>query len=447
MQSRTAGHGPMRATHRLVRFDVAFLSLVALTWLAVGGCADPRGLSDDPEFVEAVAEPLSVRSTTLADTVRRGDTLSGVLLRNRVGVQEIGTVLRLMREQSLFSPRALRPGQVLCVTRDPYGALQELRLEVSREEILVFSSDGDSLQAGFADVEKETRLRKFEGEIRSSFDEAVQRAGGDYRLTLKVADLMAYDVDFFTQPRVGDRFELLVEEKFVEDEFIGYGEIVYANYDGRLADCEAFHYSWGEGRGGHFLADGRAMKKAFLKSPLNYRRISSHFGKRFHPVHKVYKHHSGVDYAAPAGTPVVSLGDGVVEFVGRKGGYGNAVKVRHNGRVETLYGHLKGFARGLSRGDRVEQNQVIGYVGKTGVATGNHLHFEIIRDGRQIDPLAFDNEPAEPLPVENLREYLAWVHEVRTLEQDLVAGQIVPALELLGGGGAHDLALLAGDAD
>ena len=424
-------------------------SLLLALFFLLPGCGRPHDVASD-ESLRPLARVESARPvlwTTVADTVRRGDTLSGVLLRNRVGVQEIGEILRLMRERELFSPRSLRPGQVLAVSRDVFGAFRELRVEVSREEVLVFDAAGDSIRAGYADLLKETRLRKFEGEIRSSFDEAVRRAGGDYRLTLKVADLMAYDIDFMTQPRVGDRFDLLVEEKFVEGEFLGYGEIVYANYDGSLADCEAFYYRWADDREGHYLADGRAMKKAFLKSPLNFRRISSHFGSRFHPIRRVYKHHTGVDYAAAAGTPVVALGDGVVDFCGWKGGYGNAIRIRHNGRMQTLYGHLKGFARGLSRGDRVEQNQVIGYVGKTGLATGYHLHFEMIENGRQIDPLAFDNEPADPIPTENLDAYVSWASRVRALDRDLVSGQIVPSLDPGGARGSTDLALLARDGD
>lgn len=423
-------------------------SLVILGGLVA--CSTPGADQESASavVVEAATPRPAPRWTTVADTVRRGDTLSGVLLRNRVGVQEIGQILHRMRTDDLFSPRSLRPGQVLTVSRDAFGGFRQLRFEVSREDVLVFEAVGDSVEASYADLDREVRLRKFEGEIRSSFDEAVQRSGGDYRLTLKVADLMAYDIDFMTQPRVGDRFEVLVEEKFIEGEFLGYGEIVYANYDGALADCEAFYYEWGDGADGHYLADGRAMKKAFLKSPLNFRRISSHFGKRFHPIRKVYKHHTGVDYAASSGTPVVALGDGVVDYCGWKGGYGNAIRIRHNKRMQTLYGHLKGFAKGVAKGTRVEQNQVIGYVGKTGLATGPHLHFEMIENGRQIDPLAFDNEPAEPIPAEHLEEYLRWAAQVRDLEHDLLAGQIVPPIRPGDGpSGTPDLASFASDSE
>ncbi len=404
-----------------------FLTLpFVLVILACQSEPEPQPASTPTPVAEV---PIQDRWTTVVDTVRRGDTFSGVLLRNRVGVQEIADILGEMREKDLFSPRSLRPGQVLSLSRDSYGYFQQLRFHISREEILSFEPDGDSLFAQFEDVDREVRLRKFDGEILSSFDAAVRRAGGDYRLTLKVADLLAYDIDFFTQVRENDRFEMLVEEKFVEGEFLGYGDVVYVAYDGQVADCEAVYYEWGEDRKGHYQPDGSAMKKAFLKSPLNFRRISSHFGRRFHPVHGLYKHHSGVDFAARTGTPVVALGDGVVDYRGWKGGYGNTVRIKHNGRIQTLYGHLKGFAKGLSRGDRVEQGEVIGYVGQTGVATGPHLHFEVIENGLQIDPLQFRSEPAEPLPEGQLAAFLNWVDRVRDVREDMVSGQIVPTID------------------
>jgi murein DD-endopeptidase MepM/ murein hydrolase activator NlpD len=363
------------------------------------------------------------------DTLRRGDTLTSVLLRQHVHVQEIGQVLERIREDELFSPRALRPGQVVTVVRDDFGTVQRLEVALSPEEIYSFEPRGDSLLASRVDVDREVRLRKFEGRIVSSFDEAVRRSGGDYRLTLKVADVLAYDVDFFTDVREGDWFSLLVEEKFVAGEFLDYGEIVYASYAGERAQTEAIAYRWNDGRdGGHYTPAGEALRKAFLRSPLNYRRISSHFGRRFHPISKVYKHHSGMDFAADAGTPVVALGDGVVEFCGWKGGYGKAVILRHDQRIETLYGHFKGFAKGLRRGDRVRQGDLIGYVGSTGNATGPHLHFEVIDRGRKIDPAGFQahNQPAAPIPDAERSAFRQRAMQVRELDQELVAGQIVP---------------------
>jgi len=384
-----------------------------------------NGETGSPEFVRP-----TLRVEAVSDTVERGDTFSSVLMRNRVSVQEIGRILTRMRTDDLFSPRALRPGQILTVSRDEYGVFEKLRFEISPEEVLVFAPHGDSLHAEYEDVDREVRLRKMEGQIVSSFDEAVRRAGGDYRLTLQVADLLAYDVDFFTEVRENDRFVLLVEERFVRGRFIGYGEVIYASYEGRVAQCETIYYSWNDGEDdGHYLANGEAMKKAFLKSPLNYRRISSHFGHRKHPTLKVRKHHTGVDLAADRGTPIVALGDGIVTLCGRNGGYGNCIKIKHNARIVTLYGHLHKFAKGMHTGRRVSQNEIIGYVGSTGRATGPHLHFEVIENGRQINPMKFENEPAEPIPAGEREPFLRWAGRVRSVKDDLVAGQVMATLD------------------
>lgn len=380
--------------------------------------------------------------TTVRDTVRRGDTLSGLLLRNRLAVQEIGRIRQLIREEELFSPRSLRPGQTLELVRDDYGRFRELRFTLSPEEIYAFRSDGDSLFAQREEVDRHVRLRKLAGSVESSFDEAIRSAGGDYRLTLKVSDVLAYDVDFFTDVRRGDQFQLLVEETFVSDQFIGYGEIVYASYQGERATCEAVHYRWGEDSGGHYTVTGDALRKAFLRSPLSYRRISSTFGNRFHPVLKRMRHHSGVDYAADHGTPVQALGDGVVDHCGWKGGYGNTLRIRHRNNLQTLYGHLSGFGKGLKKGSKVSQGDIIGYVGQTGLATGPHLHFEVIDRGRQVNPLGLQNEPAEPIPAEERERYLHWAAQVRELGEFLVTGQVVDPYVP---GRAEGLALHNGD--
>lgn len=429
-----------------------WLAAVVLFGLFVAGLGVGRAFrveSSDSEVAPLALEDQSEAEEFFAinDTIRRGDTLTSVLLRQRVQVQEIGKVLERIRRDELFSPRGLRPGQVVTVVRDDYGTVQRLDVALSAEEIYSFEHRGDSLLASRVNVDRMVRLRKFEGRIVSSFDEAVRRAGGDYRLTLKVADVLAYDVDFFTDVREGDWFSLLVEEKFVAGDFIDYGEIVYASYAGEKAQTEAIAYRWNEGRdGGHYTPAGEALRKAFLRSPLNYRRISSHFGRRFHPISRVYKHHSGMDYAADAGTPVVALGDGVVEFCGWKGGYGKAVVLRHDQHLETLYGHFKGFAKGLNRGDRVRQGDLIGYVGSTGNATGPHLHFEVIDHGTKIDPAGFQaqNQSAAPIPASERSAFRSRSMQVRDLNHELVAGQIVDPETLLDV--QPDLALLDPDA-
>lgn len=377
------------------------------------------------------------------DTVRRGDTFSGLLLRNRVSMQEIARVLEVTRRLSLFSPRALQPGQTMTLERDDYGVLRRLAFTLSAEETYIYESRGDSLVAWLQPVDREMRLRKFEGTIRSSVDEAIHAAGGDTRLTMKFADAFAYDIDFLTEVQKGDRFSLLVEEKIVDGKFLGYGEILYGVYDGRTEDASAVWFRHAAApRGGFYSRDGKALRKSFLRAPLNYRRISSHFAKsRFHPIRRVYRPHHGVDYAAAVGTPVVAVADGTVGFAGWKGGYGKLVQVRHAGRTETAYGHLSRIGKGIRPGARVSQGQVIGYVGQTGVATGPHLHYEVVQNGVKINPLAIKNVPAEPLSAAAMSDFLAYSEGLQHLEQSLVAGQVIESFD------ASRLAMLLAQVD
>lgn len=364
---------------------------------------------------------------TTTDLVRRGDTFSGILLRNRLGMQEIARVLETTRRLRLFSPRSLQPGQVLLLERDEYGSLHRLTFTLSPEEIYVYEVRGDSLVAWQQPVVREIRLRKFEGRIDEAVDDAIREAGGDYRLTLKFADVFAYDIDFLTEVQPGDRFSLLVEERFADGQFLGYGEILYGRYEGLKESCSAVYYHGaGAPRGGYFDQKGQARKKSFLRAPLNYRRISSAFSKaRFHPIKRIYRPHHGVDYAAAAGTPVVAVADGGVTFAGWKGDYGRFVELRHAGGMVTRYGHLNRIATGLHAGARVPQGQVIGYVGQTGMATGPHLHYEMVQNGTRINPLNLHNVPAEPIPPGEMALFSAWAKNVEELEAVLLAGQVL----------------------
>jgi murein DD-endopeptidase MepM/ murein hydrolase activator NlpD len=368
---------------------------------------------------------------TITDTVRRGDTFSGLLIRNRLGMQDIARVLETTRRLRLFSPRSLQPGQTISLERDEYGLLRRLTFCLSPEETYVYEVRGDSLVAWQQPVTREVRLRKFEGRIDDTVDDAIRGAGGDYRLTLKFADVFAYDVDFLTEVQPGDRFTLLVEERFADGQFLGYGEILYGRYEGKSADGSAIYYRGaGSPRGGYYDQKGRALKKSFLRAPLNFRRISSYFSNaRFHPIKKIFRPHHGVDYAASVGTPVVAVADGGVTFAGWKGGYGRFIEVRHSGGTETRYGHLSRIAPGVRPGGHVSQGQVIGYVGSTGLSTGPHLHYEMVQNGASINPLTLKNLPSEPIPTAEMEQFSSWTHDLEQMEQVLLAGQVIEQFE------------------
>ncbi len=379
---------------------------------------------------------------TVRDTVRRGDTFTGVLVRNGVSMQDILCVLASNRDLQLFSPRDLRPGNTLSLQRDDLGVLRRLMITFSPELTCVFDACEEGVKGYVKPVLRETRLRKVAGTVAHSVDHAVREAGGDTRLTLKMAEMFEYDIDFFTDVRTGDSFSLLVEERFVDGSFAGYGDVLFGAYEGDLISSVAVWFRpEGAETGGFYEPGGAAKRKLFLRSPLNYRRISSTFShSRMHPILKVRRPHHGVDYAAPAGTPVVALGDGMVTFAGRKGGYGNLVEIRHAREHKTLYGHLSRFGRGVRRGVRVSQGQVIGYVGMTGLSTGPHLHFEVHLRGTPINPLTMQNTPSEPIPDVLRPVFEEHVERLLALEGRLLAGQV------LIGFNAHRLAVYLADA-
>ncbi len=364
---------------------------------------------------------------TVRDTVRRGDTFSGVLVRNGVSMQDILRVLACNRDLELFSPRDLRPGNTLSLQRDDLGVLRQLTITFSAEVTCVFDACEEAVRGYFKPVLRETRLRKLAGTVEQSVDHAVREAGGDTRLTLRMAEMFEYDIDFFTDVRTGDTFSLLVEERFVDGSFAGYGDVLYGAYEGDRIRSEAVWFRpQGEETGGYYEPGGAAKRKLFLRSPLNYRRISSSFShSRMHPILRVRRPHHGVDYVAPTGTPVVALGDGVVTFAGRRGGYGNLVEIRHPQEHRTLYGHLSRFGKGIRKGVRVGQGQVIGHVGMTGLATGPHLHFEVHLRGTPINPLNMKNAPSEPIPDQLRPVFEDYVDRLMALDRRLLAGQVL----------------------
>jgi len=227
-------------------------------------------------------------------------------------------------------------------------------------------------------------------------------------LILQFAEVFEWEIDFLTEPQRGDSFRLIFEEYTMDGNFVKYGDILAAEYRSGNQTTQAVSYQIPGGRKDWFDPLGKSVRKAFLKSPLNYRRISSRFSyARFHPILKIYRPHLGVDYAAPAGTPIVSSADGVVTYAGWRGGLGKAVEIRHANGFVTSYGHLSGIARGIRSGTRVKQKDLIGYVGSTGLATGPHLDYRVKVNGRFVNPLKMVSPPVEPVKPEHLADFKA----------------------------------------
>jgi murein DD-endopeptidase MepM/ murein hydrolase activator NlpD len=379
--------------------------------------------------VTAMADPVTPAEPRLAWTrlaLGRGGTLEGLAGRLGLDASTRRAVLDLLARQ--LDPARLSPDTGVVAGTDAGGRLRRLAVRAEPERFLRLvwpESGGPSVEQ--VDLPVVTVVETVGGRVEHSVSQALSDAPHGPELTLAFADIFQWDVDLLTEPRPGDRVRAVYEMHRLGDapedlppfagratregEFVRLGRILAASYDGSLARSTAYWVAWNDLDGRYYSEDGRALHKTFLKSPLNYRRISSRFtSRRTHPVTRKVVPHHGVDFAAASGTPVVAAADGTVAFAGWQGALGRAVRLRHGSHYETVYGHLRGLAAGVRPGALVRQNQVIGYVGDTGRATGPHLHYTLIERGRAIDPLRFDNPPSEPLPAEH-RPRLEWARQ------------------------------------
>jgi murein DD-endopeptidase MepM/ murein hydrolase activator NlpD len=272
------------------------------------------------------------------------------------------------------------------------------RCQVAREN--------GKLQASVEPLQFNCVVKSLSGEIESSLWESMIERCQTPELIMKFVEVLEWEIDFLTEPRKGDAFRLLFEEYHKDGRFVRYGDILAAEYTLGDQTHQSVLYASPDGHKGYYDTSGKSSRKAFLKSPLNYRRISSRFSyRRFHPVFKRYQPHLGVDYAAPVGTPVVASGGGTVTYAGRKKGFGKIVEIRHPNGFVTSYGHLSRFAKGIRAGARVEQKQLVGYVGSTGASTGPHLDYRIKVNGRYVNPLRMVAPPAEPVKQEYTADF------------------------------------------
>ncbi len=264
---------------------------------------------------------------------------------------------------------------------------------------------GDAWSGSWRVFERRSELRVIHGTLRGALETSIERAGGDARLAVLMAEVFQWDLDFNRDLRLDDRFEILYETVFIDGSYNQLGEVFAVRYSNLGKTFEAYRFG---DPPAHYDADGRPLRKLFLRSPMRYSRITSRYSnRRFHPVLKTYRAHHGVDYGAPTGTPVRVTASGVVAFAGWDGGGGRTVKVRHPNGYLTAYLHLSRFGNGVQSGRRVSQGDTIGYVGSTGLATGPHLDYRVQKHGRWIDPLSLKSVPAEPIPTEKLTEFMA----------------------------------------
>jgi murein DD-endopeptidase MepM/ murein hydrolase activator NlpD len=331
----------------------------------------------------------------IENMIRRNQFLGEILSDHNVSDREIHELSLKSRDVYDVRKLAARKKYILLCTRDSLPKAQYMIYEPSNTEYVIYKIK-DSIEV-FRHVKKIDTLRsQTAGVIESSLWETLTNAGEDPLLIHTLSEVFAWQVDFYRVQK-GDKFKVIYEKLLVEDEPVGIGKIIGAYFNHFGNDYYAIYFDQGNGIS-YFDEKGQSLQKQFLRAPLKYNRISSRYTKRrFHPVQKRYKAHLGTDYAAPTGTPIRSVGDGIVEEA-RYGKYnGRYVKIRHNSVYSTQYLHMSGFASGIKEGTRVRQGQVIGYVGSTGLANGPHLCFRFWKNGQQVDALRVELPPSEPV--------------------------------------------------
>ena len=334
--------------------------------------------------------------------VEKGDTIAKVLGNAADdGIQQYVSAAR-----RVFSLRSFREGQPYVVVTDPdTGRVKRFEYEIDGKRRLVVEGDA-APEARVEPIEYVTLLTTAEGVIDDNLFQAVADSGESPQLALRLVELFGSEVNFIRDLQEGDSFRVLIEKRYREGEYKGYGRMLAASFTNKGKTYEAFLFRDGRGRAQHYNGKGENLHKTLLQAPLAFTRLTSRFThSRKHPILGTSRAHLGVDYAAPTGTPVKAVGDGVVVKRGWAGGYGNQIILKHTAGLESMYAHLSGYARGLKQGQRVRQGQVIGFVGSTGLSTGPHLDFRLRQNGNFINPTKAINPRGEPVSRKNMAEF------------------------------------------
>lgn len=343
--------------------------------------------------------------------VKSGDSLSKVLSPEGISAQDIYKVSLADKKQKTLLQ--MRPGQTINFTKnETTGELTQLTLILNRLDSVTFERDNDKFNRTETSKTPEIVQAYKEAEINNSLFVDGLKAGIDQPLLIELANIFGWDIDFALDIRKGDSLSILYEENFLDGEKIGHGNIIAAQFINNGRTYQAIRFKTEKGAS-YYTPDGLAMRKAFIRTPVDFTRISSKFNpNRLHPIFKTSRPHRGVDYAAASGTPVKAAGDGKISFAGKQNGYGNVVIIDHGKGYQTLYAHLKGFARGTKRGARVQQGKIIAYVGQTGWATGPHLHYEFRINGTHKNPVTVKLPNDDPMPKNDLKKYLPYAKQV-----------------------------------
>ncbi|NOT16978.1 MAG: peptidoglycan DD-metalloendopeptidase family protein [Sulfuriferula sp.] len=415
--------------------------LIALSSLPLFGMVTAFGIAPQTDTsnvaIQTVVENITLPSTialsnTSANTywrderVERGDTATSVLQRLNVSNEQIAAFLK--------TPDATRaliqitPGKRIQAAVTDDGKLVWLRRVDSDGNMLEISQRAGKFITSTTAAKLQTQTVMKSGVIRNSLYGATDAAGIPDAIATQMAELFSTDIDFHQDIRKGDHFNVVYEVKSLNGQTVMTGRVLAAEFINAGHAYRAVYFDGINGKGEYYTPDGKPLKKAFLRSPLAFSRISSGFEMRFHPILKQWRQHKGIDYAAPTGTPVRAIADATVDFAGKENGYGNFIVLKHSGNYSTAYGHLSAFAKGLHKGEKVSQGDLIGYVGSTGWATGPHLHYEFRIAGVATNPLTANIPVAFPIAAQQLPKFRAQAQPL-VAQLNLLDGTNLTAME------------------
>ncbi|MEO1244607.1 MAG: peptidoglycan DD-metalloendopeptidase family protein [Pseudomonadota bacterium] len=374
-------------------------------------------LIPDAEIQPAADTPPQPEYETLALTIKKGDTLDGLFRKNRLNVGHLAVISKLEEARKRF--RRLKPGDTFEIQHVDGDLIRMYSALDLTSALTIARGEDDGFTAEITERPIEIRKRMAYGVIKSSLFESGAAAGLSDRTVMNVAGIFAWDIDFVLDIRVGDSFYVQYEEIWQDGEYVTDGEIVAAEFNNVGDSYRAVRFKDESGRSDYFTPEGYSVRKAFMRAPVNFTRISSNFNpNRRHPILNTIRAHRGVDYAAPRGTPIMAAGNGKVIFRGTKSGYGKTVILQHGGNITTLYAHMSNFAAKAPLGARVKQGDVIGFVGATGLATANHLHYEYRLNGVHRNPRTVALPKADPIDAKYRDSFLADVAPIiEELEQ------------------------------
>ncbi|WP_084386510.1 M23 family metallopeptidase [Castellaniella caeni] len=415
-----AFHQTRRHITRSLLFAAGGLFLTAAALAVVQPATPPEPVFQARQTLDLPPMGQQADSTDpyIASTrIRRGDTVADLL--RRLGINEDGLLAFLTHDASARSIYKLYPGRTVQAALDEQGHMMWLRyahtpgstaksgIESAWLEVRPDGHDGFSAHERTTAAVRETRVA--EGEISSSLFGAADEAQLPDSITMEMVDILGSRIDFLKDLRKGDRFRIVYDAYMHDGEEVGAGHIRALEFINKDKAYSAVWFETAQGQGGYYDFSGASLKGAFLRTAIKFTRISSTFGMRMHPIHKKWIGHKGVDYAAPSGTPIHATADGTVEFIGQQNGYGNVIILKNFGKYSTLYAHQSRFAKGLKKGDHVQQGDLIGYVGSTGWATGPHLHYEFRINNQPVDPLSTDLPMARTLEARDQKAFQATV--------------------------------------